>query len=127
RAEYNLGSLYSGCARKIAWDFGIRPRRGVRLNMDNEWIRAELREGKFSTRLMRAGAALQLSPYVSFNNSVQYDNVSNVLGWQFRFRWTTRPGNDIYFVYLHSWLRQWESFITQDRTATAKVVYTFLF
>ena len=27
-----------------------------------------------------------------------------MLGWQSRFRWILRPGNDIYFVYTHNWL-----------------------
>ena len=26
------------------------------------------------------------------------------MGWQSRFRWIMRPGNDLYVVYTHNWL-----------------------
>ena len=41
---------------------------------------------------------------MSYLNNIQYDNVSRVLGWQSRFRWIVKPGNDIFLVYTHNWL-----------------------
>jgi hypothetical protein len=60
-------------------------------------------------------------------NNIQYDSVSRVLGWQSRFRWILKPGNDIFVVYTHNWLDPLDPrsrFLTLDRRAAAKAVYT---
>jgi hypothetical protein len=52
--------------------------------------------------------------------------VSDVLGWQTRFRWTLRPGNDVFFIYTHNWFEDSvrDRFTTLDRRGAIKVVYT---
>jgi hypothetical protein len=65
---------------------------------------------------------------VSLGNNLQYDTVSGILGWQSRFRWILRPGNDIYFVYTHNWQELEPGPLrTLDRRAASKVVYTLRF
>ena len=102
--RYERGNFYSGRRRDFAVDLGIRPRAGVLINLNNEWNRIELAEGSFSTSVLRLNANTQFNPWISVVNNVQYDSVSRLLGWQARFRWIVRPGNDIYFVYSHNWL-----------------------
>src|SRR5688572_29027421 len=41
----------------------------------------------------------QLNPRIDMVNDLQYDSVSDALGWQARFRWIVRPGGDLYLVY----------------------------
>jgi hypothetical protein len=62
-------------------------------------------------------------------NNVQYDTVSGVAGWQSRFRWIVRPGNDIYVVYTQNWVDDplLAQFATQDRRLSTKAVYTYRF
>jgi hypothetical protein len=61
-------------------------------------------------------------------NSFQFDSQSRVLGWQGRFRWILRPGNDLYFVYTHNWLdNPLLGFNTLDRRASTKGIYTHRF
>jgi hypothetical protein len=61
-------------------------------------------------------------------NNLQYDSVSRVLGWQARFRWILRPGNDLYLVYQHNWLdAPVTGFGTLDRRAATKLSYTHRF
>jgi hypothetical protein len=88
----------------------------------------ELPEGKFSTSVLRLIANNQFSPWISIANNLQYDSVSRILGWQFRWRWTLRPGNDIYFVYIHNWLDDLaRGRYTVDKSASAKILYTHRF
>jgi hypothetical protein len=63
-----------------------------------------LPEATFNTRLYRVVPALQLTPFLTWVNNVQYDTVSGVAGCQSRFRWIVRPGNDIYYIRLHAQL-----------------------
>ena len=95
---YGNGAFYSGHQRVFTVNLGLRPQSGVLVNLNNEWNRVELAEGKFSTSLLRLNANNQFNPWISIVNNLQYDSVSRVLGWQFRFRWIMRPGNDVYFV-----------------------------
>jgi len=53
--------------------------------------------------VFRVRADTQFSPWLSLANNLQYDNVSGLLGWQMRFRWIRRPGNDLYRVYTRNW------------------------
>jgi hypothetical protein len=46
----------------------------------------------------------QFSPFMGLVNNFQFDTVSRVLGWQSRYRWIVKPGNDLYVVYTHNWL-----------------------
>jgi hypothetical protein len=125
---YENGTFYSGHRRNFTVDLGLRPKVGVLINLNNEWNRVELPEGKFSTSLLRLTGNTQFNPWISVVNSVQYDSVSRVLGWQSRFRWILRPGNDIYFVYTHNWLTDLAGHrSTLDRSAASKVVYTHRF
>jgi hypothetical protein len=56
-----------------------------------------LPEGRFSSNLYRVVG--EFTPFVALVNNVQFDTVSRVMGWQSRFRWILRPGNDLYVVY----------------------------
>ena len=51
-----------------------------------------------------------------------------MLGWQARYRWIVRPGNDVFIVYTHNWVEDPfgpdDRFLTLDRRGAAKVVYT---
>ena len=62
-------------------------------------------------------------------NNIQFDTVSQVLGWQSRFRWIVRPGNDIYVVYTHNWQDDpvRDRFETQDKRFATKLLYTYRF
>jgi hypothetical protein len=95
----------------------------------SEWNRVSLTEGKFDTRLYRVIAETQFNPRISVVNNVQYDSQSSVIGWQSRFRWILKPGNDLYFVYIHNWLDDpvGRRIHKLDRRLSSKVLYTHRF
>ncbi len=127
-ALYYTGGFYSGTRTQAALTVNTRPRPGILLTTDWEWNGVDLKEGHFSTSLYRLTANTQVNPFISFANIVQYDNVSRVVGWQSRFRWIVRPGNDIYVVYSHNWLSDpVMGLTTLSRNAASKVVYTHQF
>jgi hypothetical protein len=123
------GSFYSGDRDQLIVDTALRPRTGVVLYLYGEWNKIALPQGRFTTRLYRTTLDTQFNPWVQLSNNVQYDSVSAVMGWQSRFRWILRPGNDLYIVYTHNWLDDpiVDRFITQDRRAASKILYTYRF
>ena len=129
RADYEWGGFYSGTRREFSASVNLRPRPGIRLQLENEWNDVELREGSFATRTHRLIADTQFNPWMFVVSTLQYDTVTRVLGWQARYRWIFRPGNDLFFVYTQNWLddRSFDRLLTLDRRSAAKFVYTHRF
>jgi hypothetical protein len=125
-ASYEDGDFYSGTRRQLAGTLSVRPSRGWLVSLTGDYNEIALAEGRFTTRVWQSDVNTQLNPFISVVNRVQFDTVTRQLGWQSRFRWITKPGNDIYFVYLHNW-RDREELQTLDRRASAKIVRTIRF
>ena len=126
-----FGRFFSGTHDEYEFNVSVRPRAGVALGFEAQHNILALAEGSFDTTVLRATASTQFSPWVSLVNNLQYDNVSRLVGWQLRFRWIQRPGNDLFFVYTHNWQEfddaEARQFRTLDSRAATKVVYTFRF
>ena len=122
-----LGTFYSGNRRDLSATLNLRPRRGFLATLIGTFNRVELAEGKFSTKILRAVVNTQFNPFISVSNNIQFDSVSRLLGWQTRFRWIVKPGNDLYFVWLQNWIDSGTQLTTTDRSAATKVVYTYRF
>lgn len=129
RGDYEWGGFFSGMRREMTLNVGVRPRPGIRLQLEGEYNDIALAEGSFATRIYRLTSDTQFNPWMFVVANVQFDTVSNVLGWQTRFRWTLQPGNDIFVVYTHNWLddERFNRFKTLDRRGAAKIVYTHRF
>ena len=126
RAEYSFGEFYSGHRRELNLDIRFRPRRGVFVQASSEYNDVTLAEGAFTTKLYRVDARTQFSPWLSLSNNIQFDTQSQSLGWQMRFRWIRKPGNNLFVVYTHNWLDD-RRLVTLDRKGAMKIVQTFRF
>ena len=124
-----LGDFYNGTRRRLTANLNVRVRPGVIIYTSGEWNSVHLAQGSFQTRLYRIVPELQFSPWIAWVNNIQYDTQSSVLGWQSRFRWILRPGNDFYLVYTHNWLDDplQNRIYTLDRRAASKILYTHRF
>ena len=127
--QVEWGEFFSGDRLRLDSTVNLRVAPGHFYTFTHEWNRVSLAEGEFTTTLYRAIAETQFNPRISLVNNVQYDTQSAVIGWQSRFRWIARPGNDFYFVYIHNWLDDPVSgqAYTLDRRLSTKVVYTHRF
>jgi hypothetical protein len=132
RIEYQHAEFWGGRRDRIQLSGTIRPRRGVSLSMDLEQNSVTLPQGDFDTNLVRMSWAWNLNPLISITGSMQYDDVSNVIGLFARARWIIRPGNDLFFVWSHNWLNDDDPlrdrrYATLSRSAAMKANYTFRF
>jgi hypothetical protein len=126
--EYSGGGFWSGTRREIGMEINLRPRPGIFVQFSNEYNDVRLPEGSFVTRLYRLDARTQLNPWISIANNVQYDSESRIVGWQMRFRWILKPGDDIFFVYTQNWLDDRTlGMSVLDRRGAMKVVRTWRF
>ncbi len=88
-----------------------------------------LDEGDFTNRIAEGRVDVQFSPFVSWNNLVQYDNDSDELSLQSRFRWIFEPGSELFLVSLYGWQKgpDDDTLRPNDQILTMKVQYTFRF
>jgi hypothetical protein len=106
----------------------LRPRPGLSLHLSGEFNDVDLPQGSFATKLYRLDARTQFSPWISLSNNVQYDSESGEVGWQLRFRWIQKPGNDTFFIWTQNWREEFGSrFASLDRRGVAKIVRTIRF
>ena len=127
--QVEWGEFFSGDRLRLQATLNVRAAPGHFYAFTHEWNRVSLAEGEFTTRLYRAILETQFNPRISLVNNVQYDTQSAGIGWQARFRWIVRPGNDFYFVYIQNWLDDPVTgrIHTLDRRASTKILYTHRF
>jgi hypothetical protein len=128
------GGFWDGDRNQARLGLTVRPTPGIRIQGNIERNEVDLPRGSFKTDLVRLGGGWDASPWVSMIGSVQYDNVSQIVGLFARLRWIVRPGNDIYFVYTHNWqnlgtglLDRDRELVTLSRGGSMKVNYSYRF
>lgn len=128
--SFGRTGFWSGIRREFSGGLTARPRPGVSVGTNLSRNEVRLPQGDFETNLARFNAEWDPTPLLSFSGSLQYDDVSRVVGLFARTRWIVRPGSDIFLVWTHNWLNENDplveerGFRTLSRGAALKVNYT---
>ncbi|MFH1572621.1 MAG: DUF5916 domain-containing protein [Acidobacteriota bacterium] len=126
--NYGWGSFYNGSRRQVELGLTLKPSRHLAFEVEGERNEVHLEQGSFYTQVLSLRADSNFSPNVSWANLVQYDNESRLLGWQSRFRWILKPGNDLFLVLNRGWIRTLDrEFESGSSRASVKFQYTFRF
>ena len=105
---YDFGQFYSGHYDNLNLGLTLKFKGYATLAFDANLVRGRLPEGRFSENVYQLKADIFLSPDLGFMNYIQFDDMSNDLGWNARLRWQIKPGNEIYLVYNKNWLRSFD-------------------
>ena len=126
---YTWGSFFDGDRHDFEFKFGYKINTPIFVGLEYELNKVYLPEGDFETQIYRINANIFFSPDISLTNYVQYDNVSEKMGWQTRFRWIIKPGNEILFVWNSTMYEQPEKnrFTVQESSTRLKLNYNFRF
>jgi hypothetical protein len=124
------GGFWDGSRQRYQSELTFRPVPGISVSGDYELNRVQLPRGDFDTQLVRLNGGWDVSPWASVSTTVQYDDQSDILGLFALARWIVRPGNEIYLVYTHNWLRDLDDpldreFVTLTRGGSIKATYTW--
>lgn len=126
-ADFNFGEYWSGTRQRITLTLQVRPLPGFRLSPEYVHTDVDLAEGSFSTDLWRFEGNFDFTNNLFLTTKIQFDNLSDLLGLNTRFRWIIRPGSDLYLVYNQNWLREFDRFNTLQRTGAIKLSYSHRF
>lgn len=92
------GDFYDGRRTDYNINGTWRPISNIRISANYSLNEIDLPAGSFITRLARLRVNIAFSPEVTWNNIVQFDNISDTVGINSRVRWELRPGDEVFFV-----------------------------
>lgn len=125
--EFTHQGFWTGIRNSYGFSATIRPYPGI--NLTGNWTRSDIRlpERRFNTDLLRFRGNIDLSPNVAITNILQYDNLSELLGFFSRFRWTITPGSDLFLVYTTNWIQLDNRFDPIETEGAIKISYNYRF
>jgi len=123
---FRYGGFYEGRLRQFQPVLTLKTNRHLAFIFQMERDEASLPQGRFVTQLFSGRLNYNFSPNVTWSNLVQYDSESRLLGFQSRFRWIVKPGNDLFLVVGRGWFRRDDGdYVPSFDKASAKLQYTF--
>ena len=99
------GEFWDGDRMGLSSQLTLQPLPGYRIGLELERNQIDLAQGSLDTNLVRINGGWDISPWASFTGNVQYDDLSELLGAFGLLRWIVKPGNEVFLVYSHNWLR----------------------
>ena len=126
-ATYGFGDFFNGERRDITlkanWKVAVPFFLGGTL-IQNHVL---LPEGDFTANIYQMNANILFSPDITLYNFVQYDNASNNAGWQSRFQWIVKPGNEIILAWTANFLKPEERYVMDAGSLRLKLKYNIRF
>lgn len=126
---YTWGTFFDGHRNDLKMAFGYKINTPIFVGLEYEMNQVFLPGGDFTTEIYRVNGNIFIGPDVSLTNFVQYDNVTERIGWQSRFRWIFKPGNEIYLVWNSNIYKGLDEsrFAVQESFTRLKLNYNFRF
>jgi hypothetical protein len=98
----NDGEFYDGDRFSVGGNFGWRPNRHFRTNINYQYNDISFGETRFITRVVRLQLDVVFSSRLSWINLIQYDNVSETIGLNSRLHWIPEAGREAFLVLNHN-------------------------
>ncbi len=93
------GTFYNGSRREALAAAGYKIAVPFYAGVEMERNHVVLPTGGFVTTVSRLSTNVLFNPRITLYSYLQYDNLSRTLGWQSRFGWILKPGNEIFIVW----------------------------
>ena len=122
------GDFYTGDHKRLTGELTWAPSRHFRLKASYDVNDVTLPEGDFTVRLATLRSDIVFSTRLSWVNLIQYDNISETIGFNSRLHWIPEAGREGFLVLNHSLARDAAgSFVSEEADVTVKFAYTFRF
>jgi hypothetical protein len=122
-ASYRFGDFYNGkrndIKMQVNWKIAVPFFIGGTVTQNN----ITLPDGKFTANIFQLNANILFSPNVTLYNYLQYDNASKNAGWQARFQWIIKPGNEIILAWTSNFNKPDDTFIMDASAVRLKLKY----
>ena len=119
------GDFYDGTMDFYEASLKWNPIPLVTLELDAERNDGELPGGDFTEDVLGARLRFNFSPDLTFASYVQYDNESDSVGTNNRFRWTITPVSDLFVVFNTNWDAYHGHWHPESHDTAVKIQYEF--
>lgn len=122
-AAYRFGNFYNGQRNDLKVQLNWKV--AVPLFVGGTFAQnlVELPEGTFRTNIYQFNTNILFSPDITLYNYFQYDNASKNAGWQSRFQWIIKPGNEIILAWTSNFRKNTGNFILDESAVRLKIKY----
>ena len=125
--SFSRGGFYDGRYTDVNAQLTWKQSRHFTLGLNTDWDHIALPSGTFISRLVRISTEVGFTVRTGWTSSVQYDNNSEVLGFQSRLYWVPKAGQKLTLVLNHAMQdldrdRHFEPTVTE---LSARASYTF--
>jgi hypothetical protein len=123
------GEYYDGESSNINTNIEWRPSRNLRLQGGYSYRDVDLPGGSFTVRQTSFTAQYVFSSVLSWINLIQYDNFSEVVGFNSRLHWIPEAGREGFIVFNHNLAdpEKNDSFHSTNADISVKFSYTWRF
>ncbi len=125
--SYGWGNFYNGQRNDIElaanWKIAVPFFVGGKLTRSD----INLPQGSFVATIYQINANILFSPDITLYNYFQYDNASKSAGWQSRFQWIVKPGNEIILAWTSNFIKPNSAYIMSEGALRLKLKYNIRF
>ncbi|MCZ6795889.1 MAG: DUF5916 domain-containing protein [Planctomycetota bacterium] len=104
--EYTFGDFYTGDRQKYVARLIFVPWKYLGLALSYSLDQVRLPEGDFDTRLAAANMQWNFTPDLAWFHFLQYDSVTESVGYNSRIQWEFRPGSLLFLVLNQNYARE---------------------
>lgn len=125
--SYGFGNFYTG--QKNTAGISTNWKVAVRLFIGGKYSTniVKLPEGQFTANIYQFNTNILFSPSLTLYNLVQYDTQSKIIGWQSRFKWILKPGNEILLVWNSGFTKPLDRYVMNESALRFKLKYNIRF
>ncbi len=102
--QLTYGDFYDGEHQEILLETLYLPNKHIAVGLDYAYNRVDLPEGEFHTHLAAARMWWKFTPDLTWTHLLQYDSISESIGFQSVLQWEYRPGSKVFAVINQSYL-----------------------
>lgn len=125
--DFTTGTFFDGTRNDYGLELQWRASRHAIFEVDYSFNDIDLEGGSFVVNTVRTKADFLFSPFLTWSNFVQWDDVSDGLGLNSRVRYIIEPGRDLFFVLNQGWNTYGESFVPLSTDLRFKLAYNVRF
>ncbi len=127
---YNWGGFYTGSIRTFESVLGVNVNKHLNINGEYSLNRVVFPDGKVTTNEIAMYLNYAFTTKINLSLFSQYNDLDEVMIYNFRVHWIPKVGSDFYFVYNMGYegnMKQIEILKPQTTDAAMKLVYRFIF
>ena len=122
-----MGDFYNGHRNDLKMTVNYKVAVPLFVGANYSQNKVYLPEGNFTAKIYQINANILFSPSITLYNYFQYDNATEKMGWQSRFAWILKPGNEIILAWTSGWTQPSSSFIMNESALRLKLKYNIRF